>query len=68
VFVGSFLKQVLMAEQPHTSVRSPCAMPTVGWSGVKLGAIGNTFFGVMNHVSFGGGGIMVWGFFMVRAP
>ena len=28
------------AEQPHTSLRSPCAMPSVGWSGVKLAAIG----------------------------
>uniref|UniRef100_A0A8C7RE54 Uncharacterized protein n=1 Tax=Oncorhynchus mykiss TaxID=8022 RepID=A0A8C7RE54_ONCMY len=22
-----------MAEQPHTSLRSPCAMPSIGWSG-----------------------------------
>jgi hypothetical protein len=43
-----------MAEQPHTSLRSLCAMPSVGWSGVKLAAIGssgNTFSGVMNHSS-----------------
>ena len=40
----------------HTSLRSPCAMPSVGWSGVKLAAIGlwssgNAFYGVMNHAS-----------------
>jgi hypothetical protein len=29
-----------MAEQPHTSLRLPCAMPSVGLSGVKLIAIG----------------------------
>ena len=45
-----------MAEQPHTSLRSPCAMPSVGWSGVKLDAIeiwgsANAFSGVMNHTS-----------------
>ena len=37
-----------MAEQPHTSLRSPCAMPSASWSGVTLTAIrlwssGNTF-------------------------
>ena len=50
------MKWVSMAEQPHTSLRSPCAMPSVGWSGVKLAAIGlwgsgNAFSGVMNHAS-----------------
>uniref|UniRef100_A0A674EDP2 Actin related protein 5 n=1 Tax=Salmo trutta TaxID=8032 RepID=A0A674EDP2_SALTR len=40
----------------HTSLRSPCAMPSVGWSGVKLAAIGlwgsgNAFSGVLNHAS-----------------
>ncbi|KAK6292537.1 hypothetical protein J4Q44_G00371210 [Coregonus suidteri] len=50
------MKWVSMAEQPHTSLRSPCAMPSVGWSGVKLATIGfwssgNTFSGVMNHAS-----------------
>ena len=45
-----------MAEKLHTSLRSPCAMPNVGWSGVKLAAIrlwssGNMFSGVMNHAS-----------------
>ena len=40
LFVESFMKRVSMAEQPHTSRRSPCAMPIVGWSGVKLTAIG----------------------------
>ena len=38
------------------SLRSPCAMPSVGWSGVKLDTIGlwssgNAFSGVMNHTS-----------------
>jgi hypothetical protein len=47
---------VSMAEQLHTSLRSPCAMPSIGWSGVKLAAIGlwssgNLFSGVMNHAS-----------------
>jgi hypothetical protein len=51
-FVSSFMKWVSMAEQPHT----PCAMPSVGWNGVKLTAIGlwisgNVFSGVMNHAS-----------------
>ena len=37
----------------HTSLRSQCA---IGWSGVKLAAIGlwgsgNVFFGVINHAS-----------------
>ena len=41
---------------PHTSLRSPCAMPSVGWGGVKLAVTGlwssvNTFSGVMNHAS-----------------
>ena len=45
-----------MAEQPHTCLRSPCEMPSGGWSGVKLAAIelwssGKTFSGVMNHSS-----------------
>ena len=56
LFVESFMKLVSMSEQPHTSLRSPCAMPSVGWSGVKLTAIGlwssgNSFSGVMNHAS-----------------
>jgi hypothetical protein len=29
-----------MAEQPHTCLRSPRAMPKVVWSGVKLAVIG----------------------------
>ncbi|CDQ96399.1 unnamed protein product [Oncorhynchus mykiss] len=50
LFVGSFMKWVFMAKQLHTSLRSPCAMPSVGWSGVTLAAIGlwssgNTFSG-----------------------
>ena len=56
LFVESFMKWVSMAEQPHTSLRSPCAMPSVGWSGVRLTAIGlwssgNAFSGVMNYAS-----------------
>ena len=56
LFVGSFMKWVSMAEQPHTSLRLPYAMPSVGWSSVKLAAIGlgssgNAFSGVMNHSS-----------------
>jgi hypothetical protein len=38
------MKWVSMAEQPHTSLN-------VGWSGVKLTAIGLLFSGVMNHTS-----------------
>ena len=34
------MKGVSMAEPSHTSVRSPCAKPSVGLSGVKLAAIG----------------------------
>ena len=50
------MKWVSMAEQPHTSLRSTRAMPSIGWSGVKLTAIGlwssgNTFSGVLNHAS-----------------
>ena len=57
--VGSFMKWVPMAEQPHTSLSSPCTMPSFGWSGVKLAAIGlwssgNVFSGVMNHTSASG--------------
>ena len=60
-FFRSFMKWVSMAEQPHTSLRSPCAMPSVGWSGVKLAAIGlwssgNTFSVVMNQTSQSGFG------------
>jgi hypothetical protein len=50
------MKGVSMAEQRLTSLRSPCAMPIIGWSGVKLAAVGlwssgNAFSGVMNHAS-----------------
>ena len=50
------MKWVSLAEPLHPSLRSPCAMPSIGWSGVKLTAIGlwssgNTFSGVMNHAS-----------------
>ena len=34
------MKWVSMAEQPHTSLRSPCEMSSVGWTGVKRSAIG----------------------------
>jgi hypothetical protein len=40
LFVGSFMKWVSMVEQQHTSLRSPCAMPSADWRGVKLAAIG----------------------------
>ena len=44
-----------------------CAMPTIGWSGVKLAAIGlwssgNTFSGVMNHTSPFGSPLDEFGF------
>ena len=50
------MKWVSMAEQSHTCLKSPCAMPSVGWSGVKLATIGlwssgNALSGVMNHAS-----------------
>ena len=50
------MKSVSMSEQPHKSLRSPCAMPSVGWGSVKLAAIGlwssgSTFSGVMNYAS-----------------
>ena len=52
-------EMVSMAEQPHTSLRTLCAMPSVGWSGVKLAAIelwssGNAFSGVVSHASRSG--------------
>ena len=59
LFVGSFMKWDSRAEQPQTSLSSPCAMPSLGWSGVKLAAIelwsnGKAFYGVMNHASLFG--------------
>jgi hypothetical protein len=61
LFFGSFMKLVSMAEQPHISIRSPCAMPSAGWSGVKLTAIGlwssgNAFYGLMKMGESGFGG------------
>ena len=46
------MKWVSMAEQPHTNLRSPGAVPSVGWSGGKLPGIGlwssgNVLSGVM---------------------
>jgi hypothetical protein len=43
-------------------VDTPCAMPSVGWSGVKLGlwSSGNSFSGVMNHASPSDRRIWVW--------
>jgi hypothetical protein len=70
------MKWVSMIKQQHTNLRSPCAMPSVNLSDVKLAAIGlwnsgNALSGVMNHASpsgsLVGGGIMVWGCFMVQA-
>ena len=42
LFVERFMKWVSMAKQPHTSLRSLCAMPSVNCSGVKLTALGTT--------------------------
>ena len=33
------MKWVSMAEEPHTTLRSPCAIPSFGWSDVKFTAI-----------------------------
>ena len=67
MLVGSFMKWVSMAEQPYTSLRSPCTMSSVGWSGVKIAAIGlwsseNSFSGVMNHASPSGSPTDEFGF------
>ena len=59
LFVGIFMKWVSMAEQTHTRLRSPCAIPSITrcWSGEQLGAIGlwssgNAFSGVMNTLHY----------------
>jgi hypothetical protein len=59
------MKWVSMAEQPHTSLRSPYSMPSVSWRGVKLAIIGLWSSGCQENttcpnVKFGGEGIMVW--------
>jgi hypothetical protein len=64
-YVGNITKWVSMAKQPHTTLRSQCAVPSVGWSGVKLGASGlwsslNAFSGLMNHTSPSDRRIWVW--------
>ena len=43
------MKWVSMAEQPHTSLRSLCAMPSVGCTTIGLWSSGNTLSGVMNY-------------------
>ena len=53
------MKWFSMAEQLHTNLRSPWAMPSIGLSGVKLATIGlwssgNTFSGVMNRTPSSG--------------
>ena len=40
-----------MSEQPHTSLKSPCAMPSVKLADIWLWSCGNAFSGVMNHAS-----------------
>ena len=37
-FVWSLMKWVSMVQQPHTRLGSPCVVPSVGWSDVKLAA------------------------------
>jgi hypothetical protein len=59
------MKWVSMAEQPHTSLRSPCAIPSISWNGDKLAAIGlwssgNTFSGVMNHFTIWQSDGLIW--------
>ena len=68
------MKWISMAKQPHT--RSPCAMPSIGLSGVELAAIGLWSSGIwvwwmpgkrflseciVPTVKFGGGGKIVLG-------
>ena len=62
-----------MAEQPHTSLRPPWAMPSIDWSVVKIVAIGlwssgNVFSGVMDHVSPSGSLTDESGFGTLPAP
>ena len=43
LFTWSFMKWVSMAEQPHTSLRSPCTMPTVGLPQMQSWAVETHF-------------------------
>jgi hypothetical protein len=43
------MKWVSMAEQPHTRLRSPCTMPSIGLSGVKLAVIDWNLFILSNR-------------------
>ena len=66
LFVEGVMKWVSMAEQPHTSLRSLCAVPRISCSGVKLTAIGlwrsgNPFSGVLNiRFTIWQSGVRIW--------
>jgi hypothetical protein len=49
ITVRLFMKWVSISEQQQTSLRSICAMPSIGWRGVKtLEQRNDTFSGMMN--------------------